>query len=112
MSQTAYLSEPRSIHIVGIGGAGMRAIASVLAAMGHRVSGSDLKQSPALDRLRAEGIAAFVGHDPSNLEGKDLLTRSTAVADSNPEVVAASHLWPTAEAVNLNSPRQGCCESR
>ena len=50
------LRSPRSIHVVGVGGAGMSAIASVLAAMGHRVSGSDLKESAGLERLRAEGV--------------------------------------------------------
>ncbi len=43
------LSRPMNIHVIGVGGAGMRAIASVLAAMGHTVSGSDLKTSPGLD---------------------------------------------------------------
>ena len=47
------LSTPRTIHIVGVGGAGMSAIAAVLARMGHRVSGSDLSDSPTLERLRA-----------------------------------------------------------
>ena len=46
------LTSPRSVHIVGVGGAGMSAIATVLARMGHRVSGSDLRESRALERLR------------------------------------------------------------
>ena len=53
----------RRIHVVGIGGAGMSAIASVLAAMGHAVTGSDLKRSPATARLAAAGVAVSVGHD-------------------------------------------------
>jgi UDP-N-acetylmuramate--alanine ligase len=77
------------IHIIGVGGAGMRAIASVLAAMGHAVSGSDLKESSGLDRLRAEGVEVTIGHDAENVVGADLVTRSTAVPDLNSEVVAA-----------------------
>ena len=55
------------VHVVGIGGAGMSAIATVLAAMGHQVSGSDLKESAGLERLRALGVAVHVGHDAANL---------------------------------------------
>lgn len=84
------LREPRAIHIVGVGGAGMSAIAGVLAAMGHRVSGSDLKDGPALERLRAAGVHTAVGHDAANLPaGLDAVAISTAVPDHNPEVVAA-----------------------
>lgn len=83
------LSEPMRIHVIGVGGAGMRAIAAVLAAMGHQVSGSDLKASPGLDRLRAEGVTVHVGHEAGNVDGADLVTRSTAVPDANPEVQAA-----------------------
>lgn len=87
---TVDLREPRSIHVVGVGGAGMSAIASVLAAMGHRVSGSDLKESAGLERLRAEGIDVHIGHTPDNLPPDlDLVTISTAIPQRNPEVVAA-----------------------
>ncbi len=83
------LSQPRSIHIVGIGGAGMRAIARILLAMGHTVSGSDRSPSDHLDQLAALGATVHVGHEASNLATADLLTRSTAVPDGNPEVAAA-----------------------
>jgi len=83
------LTPPRAIHVVGIGGSGMSAIASVLASMGHRVSGSDLKGSKALDRLRQQGIRAAVGHDAAHLEDAEVVAVSTAVRDDNPEVVAA-----------------------
>lgn len=76
------------VHVIGIGGAGMRAIASVLISMGHDVSGSDLRES-GLDTLRAEGATVTVGHDAANLGPVDIVTRSTAVPDSNAEVVAA-----------------------
>ncbi|MPY95226.1 MAG: UDP-N-acetylmuramate--L-alanine ligase, partial [Acidimicrobiia bacterium] len=84
------LSRPRRVHVVGIGGAGMSAIASVLAAMGHEVSGSDLKASPGLERLAAQGVAVAVGHSAENVPaGADVLAVSTAVPERNPEVRAA-----------------------
>jgi UDP-N-acetylmuramate--alanine ligase len=77
------------IHIVGIGGAGMSAIALVLRAMGHRVSGSDLKDSPVAERLRSHGIPVAVGHRPENIGEVDAVTYSPAVALTNPEIRAA-----------------------
>jgi len=85
------LSSPRRLHIVGVGGAGMSAIATVVARMGHRVSGSDLKESPRTERLRAMGIAVHVGHRRENLPSSlDAVVVSTAVPSTNPEVVAAA----------------------
>ena len=83
------LSVPRAVHIVGVGGAGMSAIASVLAAMGHTVTGSDLKGSPGLDRLAARGIGVTVGHDAANIGDAELVAVSTAVPAHNAEVVEA-----------------------
>ena len=91
------LRQPRRIHVVGVGGAGMSAIAEVLAGMGHRVSGSDLRPSPGLDRLAGLGVQVFVGHDAANLGPAedpidlpiDFVAISTAVPADNPEVVAA-----------------------
>jgi UDP-N-acetylmuramate--alanine ligase len=84
------LSEPRSVHVVGIGGAGMSAIAAVLASMGHRVTGSDLKSSPGLDRLRLLGIEVFVGHDGDHVGDVDFVAISSAIPEHNAEVRAAN----------------------
>jgi UDP-N-acetylmuramate--alanine ligase len=67
----------------------MSAIATVLHAMGHRVSGSDLRESGVTERLRALGVEVAIGHDAANVGDADLLTRSTAVGPDNPEVVEA-----------------------
>ncbi len=83
------LSTPRRIHLVGVGGSGMNAIASVLAGMGHSVTGSDLKASPGLDRVRALGIEAAVGHDASHLGDAEAVAISTAIPEHNVEVRAA-----------------------
>ena len=62
----------------------MSAIALALAQMGHRVSGSDLRERPVLDRLRAAGVAVNVGHNRAHVHGCDAVTASTAVpADLN-----------------------------
>jgi len=85
------LSSPRAIHIVGIGGAGMSAIATVLVRMGHRVTGTDLRDSPTLQRLSLLGVGTQVGHAAEHLpEGVDAVVVSTAIPASNPEVVAAA----------------------
>ncbi|HEY6317377.1 MAG TPA: UDP-N-acetylmuramate--L-alanine ligase [Acidimicrobiia bacterium] len=84
------LSRPRALHIVGIGGAGMSGIAAVLTRMGHQVSGSDLKDSPALARLRLLGVDARVGHRAEHLPAVvDVVVCSTAIPATNPEVAAA-----------------------
>lgn len=67
----------------------MSAIATVLAAMGHRVTGSDLKWSAGLDRLRASGVEVQVGHDAAHVGDAEIVTFSTAVPASNPELVEA-----------------------
>jgi UDP-N-acetylmuramate--alanine ligase len=83
------LATPMRVHIVGVGGAAMSAIASILVAMGHRVSGSDLKGSAALERLQTEGVEAFVGHDAAQVGDADLVAVSTAITERNPELAAA-----------------------
>jgi UDP-N-acetylmuramate--alanine ligase len=77
------------VHIVGIGGAGMSAIAVVLASMGNTVTGSDARSSPVLDRLRARGIEARAGHNPSAVAGADVVVASTAVPADDPEIAEA-----------------------
>jgi UDP-N-acetylmuramate--alanine ligase len=84
---TVDLSAPLRVHLVGLGGAAIQAIAAVLAAMGHRVSGSDLRDSGALERLRAAGVTVVVGHDAANVpDDVDLVGVSTAIPERNPEL--------------------------
>jgi UDP-N-acetylmuramate--alanine ligase len=81
------LSRPRTIHVIGAGGSGMSPITTVLAAMGHRVSGSDVRETAVTERLRALGVDVTIGQRAENI-GPDVeaVTRSTAIPDSNPEV--------------------------
>jgi UDP-N-acetylmuramate--alanine ligase len=85
------LTGRRRLHIVGIGGAGMSAIATVLAGMGHEVSGSDLKESRSLGRIALLGVTTSVGHDRAHVSADlDAVIVSTAIPASNPEVTAAT----------------------
>src|SRR3990172_10872763 len=79
----------RHIHFVGIGGAGMSGIAEVLHNMEYLVTGSDLKASEVTRRLESLGIRVSIGHAPENVQGADVVVRSSAVALDNPEVAAA-----------------------
>jgi UDP-N-acetylmuramate--alanine ligase len=76
------------LHLLGIGGAGMSAIARVLRGYGRTVSGCD-RSAAAVEQLRAEGIDAHLGHDPSHLHSGMELIVSTAVDEREPELVAA-----------------------
>jgi UDP-N-acetylmuramate--alanine ligase len=78
-----------TIHFVGIGGIGMSGIAEVLHNLGYAVQGSDLRESPNVERLRASGIPVTVGHDAANLGAAQVVVTSTAVNSDNPEVKAA-----------------------
>jgi len=84
------LSTPRRIHVIGIGGPGMNAIAQVLCEMGHQVSGSDIHESEVLDRLRALGVSISVGHDATVVQNCDVVTASTAIPVANIELAAAA----------------------
>jgi UDP-N-acetylmuramate--alanine ligase len=84
------LSVPRRVHIVGVAGAGMSAIALMLARMGHRVSGSDLNDAPVLARLRDAGVEVRVGNRADFVPpDADEVVYSTAVAPDNVELAAA-----------------------
>ena len=77
------------IHFVGIGGIGMSGIAELLLNLGYRVSGSDLRLTDITGRLVELGGTIFEGHRPEHIQGADVVVISSAVVDSNPEVVAA-----------------------
>ena len=77
------------IHFIGIGGIGMSGIAEILLTMGYSVSGSDLRRSPATDRLAALGAIVYEGHAAANAAATDVVVASSAVNSLNPEVVEA-----------------------
>ena len=79
----------RSLHFVGIGGAGMSGLALVAKALGAQVTGSDRADSPYCERLRAAGIEPAIGHDATHYPPGAELVVSTAIPEDNPELSAA-----------------------
>jgi len=77
------------VHFIGIGGSGLSAIARLLKESGYEVTGSDRTLSQFALDLQKEGVPVYVGHHPLNIAGADMVIRSSAVADDNPEVTAA-----------------------
>ncbi len=77
------------VHVIGIGGAGMSGIARILLARGVAVSGSDAKDSRRLAALRALGATVYVGHAAKQIGPAKTVIASTAIKDSNPELVVA-----------------------
>jgi UDP-N-acetylmuramate--alanine ligase len=79
----------KHIHFVGIGGAGMCGIAEVLHNDGYHITGSDINENKATQRLQSLGIPIFLGHKAENILGADVVVRSTAVDPDNSELFAA-----------------------
>ena len=79
-------------HLIGVGGAGMSAIAALLVARGLDVSGSDARNGTPLVGLRAAGVTVWVGHDAAHVDGARTVVVSTAVRETNPELVRAREL--------------------
>ncbi|MGD0960097.1 MAG: UDP-N-acetylmuramate--L-alanine ligase [Methylomonas sp.] len=77
------------IHFVGIGGTGMSGIAEVLCNLGYEISGSDIKASPATERLQAMGVKVYFQHLAENVTDVDVVVTSSAIDKNNPEVSIA-----------------------
>lgn len=84
------LSAPVAVHVVGCGGAGMAPITAVLHHMGHSVTGSDQRSTPALRALEALGIAITCGADYDRIPPDALIVRSTAIPSNHSEIARAS----------------------
>lgn len=105
------MSEDRTerIHFIGIGGAGMSGIALVLHQRGYAVTGSDLKESRYVRKLQDAGIPITIGHRPETIDEitPDIVVISSAIPDSNPELVRARTLdipvWPRAKMLSFLS---------
>lgn len=77
------------IHFVGIGGAGMCGIAEVLHNEGYKITGSDLSKTSVVEHLMKLGIDVSIGHRRENIRGANVVVRSTAIEEDNPEIIAA-----------------------
>jgi len=80
----------KTVHFIGIGGAGMCGIAEVLQNQGYAITGSDIAESANTRRLKDLGATVFIGHAESNIEFADVVVYSSAVTMKNPEMRAAA----------------------
>ena len=84
-----YLKPGCHAHLVGIGGVSMAPLAEVLHGSGMTITGSDMRESAAVEHLRSLGISVAIGQKAENVAGADLVIRTAAAHDSNPEIAAA-----------------------
>lgn len=91
-SLQSYVTDHKSIHLVGIGGVSMSALAELLLHLGATVTGSDRAQSEVTEKLTSLGAAITYAHLPENVEDADLVIRTAAVHDDNPEIAHAREL--------------------
>ncbi len=80
------------IHFMGAGGSGVSGLMLIAKALGHTVSGCDARRTSYLDMLAKRRITVMTGHDPAHLDHADVLVRSSAVCETEPEVVAAKQV--------------------
>lgn len=101
-SEDKIIENVKRIHMIGIGGSGMCPLAEILHSKGYILTGSDNNQSDPLKRVQALGIKVFMGHNPKNVEGAELVVYSAAISKDNPELVRAAELnIPTMERSHL-----------
>lgn len=79
----------KKIYFIGISGIGMSGLAKIMHEQGYEVSGADLKRGYATEELESLGIKVHIGHDEKNVEGIDLVVRSSAIKEGNPEYAKA-----------------------
>lgn len=83
------LNNFKHFHFIGIGGVGVSAVARQVLHAGHKVSGSDVRESCLTIEMRNAGAEVFIGHAANNLKGADLVVVSTAIPETNQELLAA-----------------------
>ncbi|MEE0928129.1 MAG: UDP-N-acetylmuramate--L-alanine ligase [Acutalibacteraceae bacterium] len=92
----------KRVHMIGIGGSGMCPLAEILHSKGYELSGSDNNEGDTLNRVRNLGIKVYMGHHAENIDGAELVVYSAAIAEDNPERVAAAEKGiPTMERSKL-----------
>ncbi len=84
------VKKAQPIYFTGIGGAGMSALAELLAQWGYPVAGSDRRDGPVTERLRQQGIKVYIGHKAHHVKDARLVVYSSAVPEDNPELMAAA----------------------
>lgn len=89
-NQVPEMRRVKTIHFVGIGGAGMGGIAEVLLNEGYNITGSDIGENQVVKRLTALGAKITIGHHEDNVDGASVIVVSTAISSENPELIAAN----------------------
>ncbi|WP_069650641.1 UDP-N-acetylmuramate--L-alanine ligase [Caloranaerobacter ferrireducens] len=79
----------KHVHFIGIGGISMSGLAEILLNAGYTVSGSDMKNSEIIERLKEKGAIIYIGHDKNNINGADLIVYTSAISKDNPEYIEA-----------------------
>ena len=96
------LPKGAKIHMIGIGGISMSALASMLIHFGYKITGSDSRHSELTDELKAKGAEIFIGQSAENIKSPDLVCYTAAISDDNPELSAARQSGvPTIERAEL-----------
>ena len=83
------LAKTEIIHFIGIGGIGMSGLALIMKGMGFKIQGSDISFSKNIERLKKNKIKVYVGHNKKNISNSTILVISSAIKNSNPEVIFA-----------------------
>ena len=89
MNDTAVRAIPHRVHLVGVGGVHMSAIACLLRHRGHEVTGSDLHRSPLTEAVERYGVTVHAGHSAENIDDAELVVYTSAVREGNPELEEA-----------------------
>lgn len=84
------LKDKKHIHMIGIGGSGMYPLAQILHSKGYYITGSDNNETDTLKAVRSMGIEVFLGQSADNIKGADLIIRTAAIMQDNPELIAAN----------------------
>ena len=83
------LAKNETIHFVGIGGIGMSGLANIMKGLGFKVQGSDINLNKNIERLKRNKIKIYIGHNKKNISNSTILVISSAIKNSNPEVLFA-----------------------
>jgi UDP-N-acetylmuramate--alanine ligase len=89
MNDTAVRTIPQRVHLVGVGGIHMSAIARILRARGHTVTGSDLHLSPMTETIERLGVTVHEGHAAGNIDDAGMVVYTSAAHEDNPEIAEA-----------------------
>ncbi len=82
----------KKFHFIGIGGAGMSALAKILIESGYEITGSDCADSATVEMLKNLGAKIFIGHDGANVGDAEAIVCSSAIRNDNPEILKAAEL--------------------